>query len=314
MASQGKFVKFAVFVLVYNLLVIAWGAFVRLSFSGDGCGSHWPLCNGEVFPTTPTVATLIEFTHRTTSFLALVFVVALLIMAMRTFPRGHGTRVASWLAILFTLVSAAIGALLVLFGWVGKDDSMARAITLAGHLVNTMLLLGALTAAVWYGSGRPSAPVRGAAGWLSGLGSLAVLFVGMSGAVTSLGDTIFPRNSSMQVISEGLSPTGHFLLRLRMWHPFIAVAAGLILFFVALVLADLCERKEVKDSGRLLIGVVVLQLLIGLANVWLKAPAAMAIIHLLIADLLWILAVRLWLSAIESPKKSSVQATTTIKA
>jgi heme A synthase len=112
----------------------------------------------------------------------------------------------------------------------------------------------------------------------------------------------------MQVISEGLSPTGHFLLRLRIWHPFIAVAAALILFFATIVLADICERSEVRKFGRWVIGLVVLQLLVGLANVWLKAPAAMAIAHLLIADLLWIFTIRLWLSAVESPKRSPVTA------
>lgn len=303
MPSERKFVKFAIFVLVYNLFVIAWGAFVRLSFSGDGCGSHWPLCNGEVFPTSPSLATIIEYTHRTTSFLALLFVVALLVMSTRVFSKGHGARLGAWLALGFTLVSAAIGALLVIFGWVGKDDSMGRAITLAAHLINTMLLLGALTATIWYGSGRPKVPMRGVAGWLTVIGSLAILFVGMSGAVTSLGDTIFPRDTSLQVISEGLSPTGHFLLRLRIWHPFIAVAAALILFFATIVLSEICQKPEVRSFGRWVIVVVVLQLLIGLANVWLKAPAVMAIVHLMIADLLWILTLRLWLAAIESPKK-----------
>lgn len=303
--QERKFVRFAVFVLIFNLAVIAWGAFVRHSFSGDGCGSHWPLCNGEVFPTSPTTATIIEFTHRTTSFLALVFVVALLILAMKTFPKGHGARAAAWLALTFTLVSAAIGALLVVFGWVGQDDSMGRAITLSMHLINTMLLLGALIHVIWWGMGRPRVPLRGqgVTGWLVIVGSLAVLIVGMSGAVTSLGDTIFPRDSSLQVISEGLSPTGHFLLRLRLWHPFIAIGSALVLLLAVLVLSEVCERREVRAFGRDVLIVVGAQLLLGLASVLLKAPTLLALLHLLLADALWILVIRLWLSALESPKR-----------
>jgi heme A synthase len=308
MSAERKFVKFAVFVLLYNLLVIAWGAFVRISFSGDGCGSHWPLCNGELLPNFANIKTAVEFSHRISSGLVLPLTIAMIVLAYRSFGPKHSATKWSWATLLFVCVSATVGMLLVKFGWVGKDDSMGRAITLAAHLLNTMLLIGALCAAIWYGSGRPKVAMKGLAGWIVVVGSLALLFVGMSGAVTSLGDTIFPRNNSMQVISEGLSPTGHFLLRLRIWHPFIAVAAALILFFATIVLADICERSEVRKFGRWVIGLVVLQLLVGLANVWLKAPAAMAIAHLLIADLLWIFTIRLWLSAVESPKRSPVTA------
>lgn len=314
MSAERKFVKFAIFVLVFNLIVIAWGAFVRISFSGDGCGSHWPLCNGELLPSFANIKTAVEFSHRISSGIVLPLVLAMIVMAHRAFGSKHAATKWSWATLLFVCISATVGMMLVKFGWVGKDDSMGRAITLAAHLINTMLLLGALTAAIWYGSGRPKIAMKGVAGWLTVVGSFAVLFVGTSGAVTSLGDTIFPRDSSLQVISEGLSPTGHFLLRLRIWHPFLAVAAALVLFFTIFVLSEVCERNEVRKFGRWVIGMVVLQLLVGLANVWLKAHPALAIIHLLLADLLWISALRLWLAAIESPKKSPTPAVPTIEA
>ena len=47
-----RFAKLAWAVVAVNLLVIVWGAYVRASFSGDGCGDHWPLCNGQVIPAT----------------------------------------------------------------------------------------------------------------------------------------------------------------------------------------------------------------------------------------------------------------------
>ena len=61
------FTRFAWAVLAYNVLVILWGALVRATGAGAGCGSHWPLCNGVVLPRSPTAATLIELTHRLTS-------------------------------------------------------------------------------------------------------------------------------------------------------------------------------------------------------------------------------------------------------
>ena len=303
MLGDRRFVRFAGFVLGYNLLVIAWGAFVRLSYSGAGCGSHWPLCNGELLPNLASMETAVEFAHRISSGLVLPLTAALIVMAWRRFGRGHPATMSAWAALLFTCISAIVGMLLVRFEWVGLDDSAARTVTLAAHLINTMLLLGALTAAVWHGSGRPRVRLSGTTGWLTAIGSLAILFVGMSGAVTSLGDTIFPRDSSMQVISEGLSTTGHFLLRLRIWHPFIAISAALILLFAVLVLADVCEREEVRRRGRWLIAIVGGQMALGLVSVWLRAPTVLAILHLLLADALWIVALTVWFSALESPKR-----------
>lgn len=304
MAEGSKFVRFAVLVLLYNLVVIAWGAFVRLSYSGDGCGSHWPLCNGELLPNLANAKTAVEFAHRISSALVLPLTMALIYLAYRQFGAKHPSTKWSWATLFFVCVSATVGMLLVKFGWVGQDDSMGRAITLAAHLINTMLLLGALTAAIWYGSGRPRVALfgQGLVAWLAVAGSVAILFVGMSGAVTSLGDTIFPRDSSMQVVSEGLSTTGHFLLRLRIWHPFIAIAAALVLLIAVLVLSEVCERHEVRRRGRLLMAIVGAQLALGLASVWLKAPTVLAILHLLLADALWLIALTLWLSALESPK------------
>ncbi|HEX9001707.1 MAG TPA: COX15/CtaA family protein, partial [Blastocatellia bacterium] len=82
-----RFAKFAWLVVAYNLMVIVWGAYVRASKSGDGCGSHWPLCNGEVIPLAPTVKTLVEFSHRLSSGLALLLTVVLVVWAFRAFAR-----------------------------------------------------------------------------------------------------------------------------------------------------------------------------------------------------------------------------------
>ena len=310
MPERRQFVKFAAFVLIYNLVVIAWGAFVRLSYSGAGCGSHWPLCNGELLPNLANMETAVEFAHRISSGLVLPLTIGLIVRAWGLYGKSHETTRAAIAALVFTCISALVGMLLVRFEWVGLNDSVARTVTLAAHLINTMLLLGALTACLWFASGRPKIGLsgQGATAWLSVIGSVAILFVGMSGAVTSLGDTIFPRDNSLQVISEGLSTTGHFLLRLRIWHPFIAVVASLILLAAALVLSEICERDEVRRRSRWLLLTVGAQLALGLVSVWLKAPTILAILHLLLADALWILALQLWFSALESPKRVRIGA------
>ena len=142
--ARRRLERFAWAVLGYTVLVILFGAWVRITGSGAGCGEHWPSCHGELVPRSPTAATIIEFTHRVTSGLCLLSVLALLWLARRVFPRGHAVRLGAALAVLFTITEALVGAGLVRFGLVDKNDSVARAVVMAIHLVNTSLLTAAL--------------------------------------------------------------------------------------------------------------------------------------------------------------------------
>lgn len=307
--SLSRFTKYTISVIVFNLLVILWGSYVRQTGSGDGCGSHWPLCNGEVIPLAPNTKMIIEFTHRLSSGLVLLMVVGLVFYAFRAFPKGHLARKAAVGALAFTFVSALIGAGLVLFHLVGSNDSMVRGGVLAAHLINTMLLLGSLTLAAWAGSGgrKLSFKGHGLAGWLVAIGAFAVLLVGMSGAITSLGDTLYPRNSSAQVILEGLSPAGNLLIRLRLWHPFIATGVGVYLFFMAALLGDMRPDPGVARALKFVVAMVILQIAVGVVNVWYKAPMTISLIHLFLADALWIAMVLSGVSALTSSARKASQ-------
>jgi cytochrome c oxidase assembly protein subunit 15 len=68
------YAKFTRVNLAYTLLVILWGAYVRASGSGAGCGAHWPLCNGEVLPRPERIQTVVEFMHRGSSGVSLTLV------------------------------------------------------------------------------------------------------------------------------------------------------------------------------------------------------------------------------------------------
>ncbi|HYG66947.1 MAG TPA: COX15/CtaA family protein, partial [Anaeromyxobacteraceae bacterium] len=191
------FSRFAWSVLAYNLLVVAWGAYVRATGSGAGCGRHWPMCNGEVLPRAASVETAIEFTHRVTSGLALVLVVALVAWAFRAFGAGHAVRRGAVWSLVLMLVEALLGAGLVLFGWVAKDESIARGWVMALHLANTFLLLGAIGLTAWW-SGAPGGirlRGRGSLAALLGAALAATMLAGVSGAIAALGDTLFPATS-----------------------------------------------------------------------------------------------------------------------
>jgi heme A synthase len=284
-----RLARFSWGVVVYNLAVIAWGAYVRATGSGAGCGAHWPLCNGEVIPQAPTVAMAVEFSHRLTSGLALVAVAVLLGWAWRAVPAGHPARRGAAWSMVFMLAEAGVGAALVLFRLVADNASMARALFMSAHLVNTFLLLACLSLTAWWLSGGSRLRIRGRRNMALGFGAgaLAMLIAGVSGAVAALGDTLFPFGSLAQALGADLSATSHVLVRLRLLHP-----AATILVAAALVLTGIRLGSRIPGPARRLslavAGAAGLQVLAGFTNVLLLAPVWMQMVHLVLADVLWI--------------------------
>ncbi|QRN96366.1 COX15/CtaA family protein [Archangium violaceum] len=293
--SSRAFRVFSWFTLAYTLAVVLWGAFVRATKSGAGCGDHWPVCNGEVVPLAPTVQTLIEYTHRVTSGLALVLAVVLCVWGLRAHAKGHPVRKAAAASLFFMLTEAAVGAGLVLFKMVADNESIGRAVWMAVHLINTFLLVGAMALTSWWAEGRERLTLKrqGLTGWLL-LGSLVGLLVlGVSGAIAALGDTLFPATSLMEGLRQDMSPTAHVLLRLRVLHPVLAVGVGALVVFSAGMVTRLRPSPAVRRAAWQLGVLYVLQLLAGLVNVVLLAPEWMQLLHLLLADLVWVVLVRL---------------------
>jgi cytochrome c oxidase assembly protein subunit 15 len=281
-------------VVAYNLAVILWGAYVRASGSGAGCGSHWPLCNGQMVPRSASIATAIEFSHRVTSGLALLSVVVLAVWAFRVAPRKHPVRLGASLSLLFMLTEAAVGAGLVLFQLVAHDASVARALFVAVHLCNTFLLLGAMAlTAHWAGGGARIRLRRDRLTFELLAGCVALLAVGASGAVAALGDTLFPAHSLAHGLAQDAAPTASFLIRLRILHPLIAIGAGLWLLYAGQRARQERPLPAVKSWARWTTALVFVQWMVGIANVGLLAPLALQMVHLLLADLVWIATVLL---------------------
>jgi len=302
-----RFSTYAWAVLGYNVLVILWGAYVRATGSGAGCGRHWPLCNGELVPRAPAVETIIEFTHRTTSALAGLLVLILLVWAFRAFSGRHPVRAAAVVSFVFILIEGAVGAGLVRFEWVADNASMERAVIMAVHLTNTLFLLGALTLTAWWATTVPPdhrVPVlrlrgQGAAVGLLAGGLLLIMIVSAAGAVTALGDTLFPSGSLAEGVARDFAPTAHFLERLRVWHPLLAVFSAIYLLTTLGLLVEWRESALVKRFARQVQLLVVAQIVAGVVNLLLLAPVWMQLVHLLLADAIWISLVLLAAAALE---------------
>lgn len=316
---SSKFAGFSWWIVCYTILVILFGAFVRATGSGAGCGDHWPLCNGTIMPRPERIETMIEFTHRLTSGLLLVFVVAAVIWAFRKSPKGHAMRHASMLSFIFVMIEAAIGAGLVLLQLVEDNSTPLRAMAVGLHLFNTFLLLAVMTYCAWYASrGYPERfKIRSQA--VTTFPILLGLFlyglVGAAGAITALGDTLFPVETVREGLSAAADGTSHFLMRLRVIHPMLAVLVSFYIIWLAGQMRQRITDDQVDTSNRAanpylvpvtwaLQGTVIFQLAAGVLNIMLKAPVWMQLLHLLTADIILVLFVIVSLEALRKREKA----------
>ncbi|MEM6989867.1 MAG: COX15/CtaA family protein [Myxococcota bacterium] len=303
---SSAFARFGWATLAYTLFVVLFGAWVRITGSGAGCGQHWPTCHGQIVPRSPTVETVIEFTHRATSGLYGLLVLALLVWAIRRFERGHLARIGAWLTLVFTITEALVGAGLVTRGLVADNASIERAFVMSLHLVNTSFLTGALALTCWSaspGGGRrfdwraQRGPALVLVGALVGL-----VIVGMTGAVTALGDTLYPvvDGSVAEVLVSDQQPGAHFLRRMRALHPLLAIGVGAVVLIIAQNMAGRASASAAQRRwGNIVALGVIVQVSAGALNVMLSAPGWMQIVHLMIGTSLWIAVVLLTASVLQ---------------
>lgn len=282
--------RFAWAVLVYFIAVILWGGLVRATGSGAGCGDHWPLCNGTVMQHSPRVDTMIEFTHRITSGISFFSAVWLLAWVFAGTVRGHLARSAAVASVVFTLIEAILGALLVKLGLTAQSQSPFRAPYLALHLTNTLLLLAALTLTAHllsreHGCRRKEvtliAPVR------ASLGIIVLLIVGVTGSLAALGDTLFPAHSLGSAFAEDFASGSNWLVRWRWTHPTVAFLASVFLIWLLVRAAQRSSHWDNRSLSALVLILLAAQYILGVLDVFLLAPIWLQVAHLLGADALW---------------------------
>ena len=273
--------RFAAVVLGYMVLVILWGAVVRATGSGAGCGNHWPLCNGDFFPHHPRLATLIEFALRAMSGICTALVAGLIGWTFFARPRGHrARRAAVWSGILL-ITEALLGAVLVKGGYVEANASNMRVLMQCIHFTNTMLLVAALTITWWWLKDRQQPlnypPQALSVAWTA---LLSTVVVGATGSVAALADTLFPSPSLQAALTQDFAAHAPLVVRMRWLHP----AAAMVGLLCALILAKILRGT----MARTLLVLIAAQFILGLADVLLLAPTWMQVLHLLGADLYWI--------------------------
>jgi len=286
--------RYAAVVLGFMVLVILWGAVVRATGSGAGCGNHWPLCNGDFFPHHPRLATVIEFTHRSMSGVCTTLVAVLVAWTFLARLRGDRVRKAVLWSGVLLLTEALLGALLVKGGYVEQNASNMRVLVQCVHFTNTMLLMAALTLTWWWLAEREATLQTGVtARGIAWTALAATVVVGATGSVAALADTLFPSPSLRAGLAQDFAASAPLLVRMRWLHPSAALVGLGCAIWLSLAL---------RSRARWLLALIAAQFVLGGADVLLLAPVWMQVLHLLGADMYWIVLVAVCAEAISGTR------------
>lgn len=315
-----KFLIATQFLVVYTILVIVWGAWVRISHSGDGCGSHWPLCDGALIPTENDQKTWVEYTHRLTSGLYGIFVSALYILSFRVFPKNSFGRKVAFSTFLLMVIEALLGAALVLKGLVGENATLFRLVVMTLHQINSLLLVGSTVVLSFVSSkSEEPTPQRNGEGELklamsdtpstahalkaivftanwrnlfqSAPSLLLFIMIPATGAWAALANTLFPSSSLQAGILQDLAGAAPWILRLRVVHPILALGLGLYLVFFFFQKSEKTSGDRSKASLQLA-AVLAVALLFGILTLLFLSPVWMKLVHLILAQITWVFLVR----------------------
>jgi len=267
--------------LFLSIVSILAGAFVRATGSGDGCGATWPTCKGRIIPALTDTSELIEFSHRSVS--GLLLIVTLIIFSKtRKFQKGSLVKSVTNYLTFFVIFEAVIGAVIVLFEWVGLNSSLPRIVAVPIHLVNTFGLLGcfAILNKILQDDLKEIKLIFNRNFILI---SSLFLLSGATGSITALADVLFPSASFIEGFLEDFDKTSEVLTRLRILHPIISSALSVVLYVYSTRI-----NKKYGVSVKLLKTFVIIAVLLGVFNVISNIVLPLSILHLAIADFLWI--------------------------
>ena len=267
--------------LLLSIASILAGAFVRATGSGDGCGATWPTCKGKIIPALSDTSELIEFSHRSVS--GVLLVVTLIIFAKtRKFQKDSLVRTVTNYLTFFVIFEALIGAVIVIFEWVGLNSSLPRIIAVPIHLVNTFGLLGSY--AILYKILQDDLQnINNMFNKNFLLISSLFLLSGATGSITALADVLFPSASFVEGFLADFDRTSEVLTRLRILHPIISSTLSIVLYVYATGV-----RKKYNVSVKPLQILILIAVFLGVINVLSNIVLPLSILHLAIADFLWI--------------------------
>ena len=267
--------------LLLSIASILAGAFVRATGSGDGCGATWPTCKGRIIPALSDTSELIEFSHRSVSGVLLIVTIIIFIKT-RKFQKDSLVRTVTNYLTFFVIFEALIGAVIVIFEWVGLNSSLPRIIAVPIHLVNTFGLLGCY-AILYKILDENIEEINSMFNKNFIFISSLFLLSGATGSIAALADVLFPSASFMEGFLADFDRTSEVLTRLRILHPIVSSTLSLVLYVYSIQI-----NKKFNIRVKPLQILIFVAVFLGFLNVLSNIILPLSILHLAIADFLWI--------------------------
>ncbi|WP_347356641.1 COX15/CtaA family protein [Bdellovibrio sp.] len=286
--TRSQYKKFAFSLLIYTVLVILWGAWVRISHSGDGCGDTWPLCHGRLIPEAERGKTWVEYGHRLMSGIYGLVVIYFWWVARKIYQPGHFARKAALATLIFTITEALLGAKLVLFKLVTTNDTPYRAFVMALHQVNSFMLTGAVALVAVAALSQAETQQPSSSKQVYRFFPWIIVVIGITGAWASLSNSLFPTENLWDGFMADFSSDSHFLIRIRGLHPVLALlgGGGLALYFW--LKAQTAELQVIQKRSLQMSLLLIFGIMFGIGTLLLHAPVWMKIVHLALAHSIWV--------------------------
>jgi len=301
--SQKKLSTYAWVLVYYTLFVIVWGAWVRISHSGDGCGKSWPLCDGVLFPKDAEAKTWIEYFHRLTSGIYGLVVIHLFYLNQKFFPTKTLQRVFGFSTLILMIIEAALGAALVLKGLVGENATIFRLVVMTLHQINSLLLVGSTVALAWVTAKDPIYQWDLKKLFLHRGLLFLFIFIPATGAWAALSNTLFPSTDLLQGLADDFSSDSPWILKLRILHPLLATGFCIYWSYFFWNQSEETQDPKVKKSSQYLAAFFVAALGFGALTLISLSPVWMKLVHLIMAQLLWILLTSYVMTSLLSTKR-----------
>ena len=257
-----RFATLAWAAAICTYLLIVLGAVVRITGSGLGCGEHWPLCNGHLFPPLNDIGTVIEWSHRLVAALVTILVVGLAIPGLAPGVRESKARYVALGLLVVQILLGAITVKLALPAW-----------TVVLHLGTAMLLLATLLIIATSSPGRAFLLQRGTL-VIVPLAFVTVLFGALTanlGAAAACGG--FPLCNGQVWTSAGSLAVIHWTHRL--------------LAYALAIVAVIWAKRSRQTGAALVLVMIAVQIIVGATMVLNGLPRVLQATHVAVGAAVW---------------------------
>jgi heme A synthase len=280
------FINLAMTTTLLTVGLITFGALVRVTDSGLGCGNSWPLCNGTVIPPLDNLTAWVEWSHRLIAILIGLLGIGMLVLAVRGYQKNNRAVVTiTFIAAGLFAFQSGLGALVVIF------DLPPTVVTL--HLASAMLLLATLLLSVIFAWHRPP-PVQTSRDNVTTLAyvtmALSLLIILTGALVRGSGATLacpdYPLcNGEVLPFGQGALETVH------MMHRFAVVGLGLMLIMLVWYVYRGGRSALLRRLSLLALVLYFSQAIVGAFFVLSSASPIWGVAHVGLASSVWALLV-----------------------